>query len=482
MKNDFKSIKILLLATIISTSTFGQNYELNKNVFFNDIDKIYMSKGLPFTGKLITLIDGSASVLDNNFLPKKKIIEFKNGVVDGLITTLSTKGDTLSKFYIKNNKFFGKFFFKYKDGYNLKLLKGSSNNDTLIGKIEMFQFSCRSKKFEILFDGTFSKYGKPIGDFKSYYIGDDICAFYNPKGIRRKVIPFSDHLGFIKVESTFFNNFVSNNDNFYYNKGITDVFSITGLIEPDGIPSVSIVREQGRTDLLRNHKFYGYSINEEDNDKFEKRHKLSLIKEFNGDYREGFDVSNITFGKYKNLMNLLDNNHDEYVMDIDGEDYLYRKSYEKGRLVGDYIDVWNSRGYFYTKIKTFFENGNEVGPRFIYYEDGNDHYNIENIINKKFHGKLFIYHNKEKKYDPIKKSFECNFLNGEIKLPITYFYKDGKKRKEYNKVDNQFLFTEYFIDGSLKVKSFLNENQFNEILKDVSRELISKYGVYYDTF
>ncbi len=450
-----KKYFITVLLFIFYQNSFSQEFQLDKNVFYNDISNIYMSKGQPFTGKIILYREKNESKSENGvshsfyvqptsifYNINKKVIEFKNGKVEGLITTISTKGDTISKFYLRNNKISGNFFYKCDDNGNFKFVKGSSNNDTLFDKIQIYKFSKISNKFQLINEGTFSKVGgKPIGEFKSYNDGNFVF---------RKVVPFSDNIGMLKIDPNDLKNIIGIDNDILFLSSLKDV------INPGGVKLVEERYSSGsRQDLISNNKYVGFSkkVREIRNGKM---YELTFSQNFYGDYRDGFNVDNISWDKFKEIETLLEKNHTESVIDLDGEGRLYEKSYENGKLVNDYVDVWD-RNYFKRRIHTQFNEGVEFGGRTTWYQNGNYYYEIENIIDNKFNGNFKIYYEKE-----VSKEIECTFLNGEIKLPITKYYKNGKKNIEILEVNNEIIFSEYFIDGSLKVKNILNVDKLRE--------------------
>ena len=433
MKNDLKRIKIFLLTTIISTSAFGQNYELNKNVFFNDITNLYVYQGQPFNGVLIHKGVG----FSNSRIIPKKVIEIKNGKFDGLLYQINEYGDTVVKFTLKNNLVNGYFSFKYiefQGGYTR--ITGYSYNDTLYGKITKSEYHPNYGKWITNYEGTYSKSGgHPIGKFNSYSYGKLLYV----------VKPFLDHIGLIKFDKNNIIDFINKFD--FKISDFVPKFNLPGegvyYYEPDKYEYVFI-----------NENFVGFKG-------YHDSKRFTTFHYFNGQYALGFNINNYTKNDFIKLMNLFDKNSIQFTTNNKNQ-VLQRKSYTNGKLEGMFIGV--DREYFYeTEIITFFKDGTEVGPR----KNRQDHstfYEIEKVLNGKFDGK-FRFYNKKNPNIPI---ITCSYINGEIKYPVTIFFETGIKNFEFNKLDDDvFILNEYFNDGSLKVSKNINKYKFEEMVGDL---------------
>lgn len=455
-----KKIKIILLFTFIGISTFGQNYELNKNVFYNDITNLYVHEGKPFSGKLTNLGIGYPS--DRLGRIKKKVIEIKNGKVDGLLYSINEFGDTLNKFTLINNSINGYFSFTFQESeiYNIT---GFSINDTLSGKIKKLKFNFKNRKWEISEEGVYSKSGgHPIDDFKSYIDGQLI----------RIIKPFSDHIGLFYLDKKRLNKFINDvNFNFGSNS------MLNGFPVNEG---VSYISSPGWSDkvneyLFKNGNFIGFLKYSTGGKMVSGRFDNKFYKTFyyfNGKYENGFNIKNFTKNQFVELMNLFEKNHVEYTYSYDKNSLLHRKNYINGKLDGQFIEFDLGSLYKKEKLRTFFIEGIEIGPR-IDRNDYNSYYSIDKIVNGEFDGTLRIY----EKSNPYQPYITCNYVNGVINTPIIKYHNNWIKNIELVKISQEYFLNEYFTDGSLKISIKLKENEF----KVKSDEIMGRYSEIHKT-
>jgi hypothetical protein len=440
MKNNYKILITYLLTTFICNSSNCQIFELNKNVFFNDISNLYVYQSKPFNG---VLIHKGIGFLNSKIIPKK-VVEIKNGKFDGLMYQIDNYGDTIIKFTLRNNLLNGSFSFKYIEYLGAYTrITGNAYNDTLTGKITESQFNTNNRKWITTYNATYSKSGgHPIGKFYNYNNGNLLFV----------VKPFSDHIGLIKINEKYITDFINNFS-----------FVIRDIVPNINLPQEGVYYvEPGNHEYVYiNDNFVGY-----------KRYFKNIYGEryttfhyFNGQYAKGFNINNYTKSEFTNLMNLFEQNSIQFTTN-DKNVLSQRKNFIDGKLEGMQIGV-DRDNFDKTEIKTFFKNGIEIGPR-IYFENTFSFYEIENIISGKFDGKFNLYNriNPEKPFTKIP-YISCSYLNGEIKYPVTIFFDSGIKKYEFNKLDDDvYILNEYFIDGSLKISKEIDNYKFEEMVGD----------------
>jgi hypothetical protein len=452
MKNNYRILITYLLITFICKSSNCQIFELNKNVFFNDITNLYVYQGQPFNGVLIHKGVG----FSNSRIIPKKVIEIKNGKFDGLLYQINEYGDTVVKFTLKNNLVNGYFSFKYiefQGGYTR--ITGNSYNDTLYGKITKSEYLPNYGKWINNYEGTYSKSGgHPIGKFNSYFHGK----------LSYVVKPFIDHIGLIKFNKNNIIDFINKFD-----------FKISDFVPKFNLPQEGVYYvEPGKQEYVYiNDNFVGYK-------RFFTNiygEKYTTFHYFNGQYAKGFNINNYSKSEFATLMNLFNQNSIQFT--TNNKNVLsQRKNFIDGKLEGIQIGI-DGDNFDQTKIRTIFKNGIETGPR-LYISDISTYYEIENIIQGKFDGKfnLFIKTNLEKPFTKIP-YISCSYANGEIKYPVTIFFESGIKKYEFNKLDNdKYTLNEYFLDGSLKVSENIDEYRFEEMVGDLLNK-IQNYDLSY---
>jgi hypothetical protein len=462
MKFLSKEIKLLLLFTFIVISTFSQNYELNKNVFFNNITNLYVNQGNPFNG--ILTINGVGYPSDRLGKIKKKVIQIKNGKVDGLLYSINEFGDTLNKFTIINGLVNGYFSFTFQLSGIYKIT-GYSNKDTLSGKINVVKFNLQNRKWENRFEGIYTKSGgHPIGEFKSYYEGRFV----------KKVKPFSDHIGLFSLNKESFIKFINDVN---YNigdlsmlKGFTNEKLNNDMVD-EGVYYFSTSNSINKVNeyLYKNGNFIGFLKYTTGGRMVSGRYDNQFYKTFyyfNGNYEKGVNIDNYTKNQFLGLMELFKNNHTEYTYSIDKNILLHRKNYINGKLEGQFIDVNNGDDFKNEYLRTFFKDGVEIGPR-TNRDNFYSYHIIEKVVNDKFEGKLIIF----QKNNPYQPYITCHYDNGVIISPIIKYYNNGIKNFEIVKSIDEFIFNEYFPDGSLKFSKKLNSNE----LMDKTDEIMGEY-------
>ena len=451
MKHLSKKVKILLLTTIVGISTYGQNYELNKNVFFNDISNLYVHQSKPFNG--VTINTGK---IHNYSLGKiqKKVIQFKNGRVEGLIYSINEIGDTLNKFTLTNNLVNGYFSFIFEYG-KLYKVTGNTVNDTLSGKIRCYEFNRKIRKWEIYYEGTFSKFGgNPVDDFKKYMGGQLITI----------VRPFSDHIGLLYFDKYKLKQFINDVD--FYEIGKMSM--LEGFMVDEGVNYISSPGWSSNLKqyLYKNGNFIGFLIYNTGSRDMVGKYDYKYYKTFyylNGEYENGFNIKSYTKNQFIKLMELFKNNHLEYTYSTNGNKLLHRKNFINGKLDGQFIDIFYRTGnliFEQENLRTVFKDGIEIGPIVEYNSSNSIMYKIDRVINDKFDGNFSIY-----KFSNLNiPILSCSFVNGEINYPLTKYYENSFKYLEIKKNNNIFSYNEYFIDGSLKVSKEINDFELNEIM------------------
>lgn len=418
---------ILCLIQFISIELFSQNnLPVNKmEIPYNTYDQKYYYKGTPFSGIMKSELNE---------------ITFKEGIPNGSVKSYNTQGKVYRSLNYVDGKFEGDFF--------TENFKGTFQNDILIGSLEQYDrgklytkysFSTNDNsppKESIRYHGNGKIHIKGILmynlEMSSFDMNININDFIEGEyflQLRSKInLP-----EMIRKEMYFYSRYYENGQ--LSHKQIVGDSSLLGYVQyhQNGIVSDSLISivplhfknisPEEYLNSVRNRHYFKY------NDKgklIKKNTQISIEQttrsEKDGDNEDPFDSTpqtQLSEGWYSER-------------DENGE--------ESGlcKFVGEYFDTY-SNGL--TRYKWNFNTNGTLDGEYLEYHNN---------------GKLYI---------------KTSFTNGVLNPFLDYYRENGTKRLSVHKINEEYIFEEYFIDGNVKLKYKITEDKVKEFLGRLSSRL-----------
>lgn len=430
--NNYTKVYLLTLCFIqfISIELFSQNnLPVNKKeISYNTYDQKYYHKGTPFSGVMKSELNE---------------ITFKEGFPNGLVKSYNTQGKVYRSLNYVDGKFEGDFF--------TENFKGTFLNDKIIGSLEEYD---RGK--------LYTKYSFSTNDNSP------------PK----ESIRYHGN-GKIHIKGIFMYN--SEMSSFDMKININDFIEGEYFLQ---IRSKINLPEMSRKDMYNFSCYY-------ENGKLS--HKQVVREEILLGYVQ-YHENGIISDSLVSLLPLPINNisPDEYLKSVRNRKYF--KFNEKGKLIRKNIqldlkpttpvkkDGDNTEVEFENiptpieemSVDMYYERnengevsglGKFVGEYFDTHSNGMTQYKWNFNDNGLLEGEYLEYHNNGKLY------IKTSFTNGELNPFLDFYRENGVKRLSVYKLNEEYIFEEYFIDGNVKLKHKIVEGKVKEFLGRLSSML-----------
>lgn len=429
--NNYIKVYLLTLCFIqfISIELFSQNNVPvdKKEIPYNTYDLKYYYKGTPFSG-----------IMKSDF----NEITFKEGFPNGSVKSYNTQGKVYRSLNYINGKFEGNFF---TEGF-----KGTFMNDTIVGSLEEYD---RGK--------LYTKYNFSSNDNSS---SKESIRYHNN--------------GKISIKGIFM---------YYLQMSSFDM----GININDFIEGTYFLNQRRKVNLpeMSRKDMYNYSTYYENG---QLSHKQIVGDNSLLGYVQ-YHQNGIISDSLVSLLPLTLNNisSDEYLKSV--RNRVYYKFNEKGKLIrkntqidskqttvkkdGDNLDVEfenTPTPLEESSVDMYFErnengevsgSGKFVGEYFDTYSNGMTMYKWKFNIDGLLDGEYLEYHNNGKLY------IKTSFTKGELNPFLDFYRENGTKRLSVYKLNDEYIFEEYFIDGNVKLKHKIVEGKVKEFLGRLSSRL-----------